>query len=744
MAQYDFQVADYERIFRKRYKLVVLTVILAVGFSIMFARMKPPVYSASATVKVDRNTMMGTGTEAVMYGAWDNIETQTKVITSSPVLLQTAKRLSMLPDTISDEVDLADEKTMSVLAGIRGRVTTRISSGTNIISISVTSNSPEQARDMANSLAICYKEFSTRGKKLHVMKTRSFIEEQLRRCRMDLADAEADIERFTEEQRVPSIDANAARVINEAASAEKGLEVLENTVKVIKLQQAKLRDRLEEKSMVIDSLSDEPVSDEAAELEMGWVSEFTSRDPGLPRLNNRLIELQMQLNDQLAYYKPDHPTTRNLKNRIRETIQQMLHQYDKRLVTLAKDKEELEKRQQEAELEMQLLPANEMQYARLRRKLKVKEELHAMFTRKLEESLIAEAGVVDDVTIMSLAVLPRVPINKNMSRMAGMGVFLGLIFGIIFAIVREMFDTSIGTIEDVERALKMVVLAVIPHIQNEELKKKKKGGGNGKDGSPYGHLRSFLVTHFNPKDPTAESYRILRTNIDYLSFERPFKTLLLTSSTMQEGKSTTISNLAVAFAQEGKKVLLLECNLRRPSLHRIFGTDPKPGTSDILIGRAKWQDCVKSVTDLALGDFSMEEILSIPGLDNFHLINYGHRPPNPAELLSSSKMEELLRDVRDYFDIVLVDAPPILPVADAIVLSSRVDGVMLVYMVGKAPRNSLRLAKERLEAVNANIFGLVLNDIRPETAGLTYSSYYMYSYTPGAKDGRKRKVKRPR
>jgi capsular exopolysaccharide synthesis family protein len=138
-----------------------------------------------------------------------------------------------------------------------------------------------------------------------------------------------------------------------------------------------------------------------------------------------------------------------------------------------------------------------------------------------------------------------------------------------------------------------------------------------------------------------------------------------------------------------------------------------------------------TVTDLALGRFGMDEILKVPGLDKFHFIPYGHRPPNPTELLSSPKMDTLLKEVREYFDIILLDGPPILPVADSIVLSTKVDGVILVYKVGKTPRNTLRLGKERLEAVHANILGIALNDIRPEVTGQSYSSY-IYRYTKDA------------
>jgi capsular exopolysaccharide synthesis family protein len=738
MAQYDFQIADYERIFRKQYKIVVLTVVLSLIFSVIFARTKPPLYRVFSSVKVDRYNVMGLGTEAFVYGSWDNIETQTNVISSFTVLIRTAKKLALIADTVPDDVYPSDDRIMAVIEGLRGKIGTSANSGTNIIRISAISGIPKEARDVANAVAFAYKEYSLETKKLQAFKTKRFVEEQLSRCMGELAEIEHEVKRFEEGQKIPSVSANTSRIIADAADLDKQIKELDDAIETVTMEQAKLRrpDAGEAApgggKTAMDSLA-RPGKQADTTPSMGWVSRFTDQDPGLAELNNRLIQYQLQLNDQLAYRTKGHPAIVETEKKIKETIDQIVSVYDRKLSDLGLRKKKLQKERQNIDQEMLQLPANELEYARLVRKMKVKEELSSMLTQKLEEARIAEAGAVDDVSILSLALLPTQPFNKNLFQIASVGILLGLLFGIIFAIVREMFDTSIGTIEDVERTLKLTVLAVIPHIHVDEQRMRTE-----KADKSHAHLRQYLVTHFIPKDPTAEAYRILRTNIEYLSFDRSVKTVLLTSATMQEGKSTTISNLAVAFAQQGKKVLLLECNLRRPSMQRIFGTIPGPGTSDILIQKIDWRECVRSVTDLALGHFSMEEILAMPGLDNFHIITYGHRPPNPTELISSQRMNTLLGELRQEFDIILVDAPPLLPVADSMVLSTKVDGVIMVYMVGKAPRNSLRLAKERLEAVQARILGLVLNDIRPETTGLTYQSYYMYAYSP-TKEKQKKK-----
>jgi capsular exopolysaccharide synthesis family protein len=673
--------------------------------------------------------VIGLGMESAMYDTWDNIETQTSVITSFPVLLRAAKKLSLVPQETPEDTLPSSEKILMVLENLRSKISTSTSSGNNIIKIKATSDKRELARDIVNTIAFAYKEYSLQQKRLFASKTIAFVQKQLDVCKDDLAASEHEIENFQESQKIPSIDANANHIITESGKIEENIQGVDNAMSVIKLQEAKLKAPLAANTAkrAVQGDSAKSAVDSAIYLNtMEWVSEFTDNDPGISQLNGRLLQFQIQRSDLLAFYKENHPSVKDVEKKISETSNEILTQYNKKLNELDAKKQKLLDQKAEIDRQLQLVPMDQMNYARLLRKLKVKEELYTMLSQKHQEAMIAEAGVVDEVTVMSVATMPSNPINKGLPRTIFIGIMLGFIFGVIFAVLREMFDTSIGTIEDVERTLKIAVLAVIPHIRTEDQKKKKKSD-KPVDESLVSIFKTTLVTHFNPKDPSAEAYRILRTNIEYLSFNKPLQTILVTSAAMQEGKSTTIANLAVAFAQQGKNILLMECNLRRPSLQKNFGLEHKQGIADILIGKVPWRDCVMTVTDLALGKFVMDDILKVPGLDRFNFLPYGHRPPNPSDLLSSPRMDALLKEVRDYFDIILVDGPPLLPVADSIILSTKVDGLILVYKVGKTPRNSLRLAKERLETVHANILGIALNDIRPEVTGASYSSY-IYRY----------------
>ncbi len=735
MEQYEFYITDFQRILRKRYKIVIITVILSLGFSIFFVRIKPPLYETTATVKVDRNSIMGLGMESMIYGVWDNIETETIVITSFPVLLRAAKRLNLIADSIPNDTYPTDNEILTTLQTLRSKVTTSLSGNTNIIKIATKSNDPKNASETANAVALSYRNFCRDGKKMHATKTKQFVEEQFERCKRNLSEAEHAVRSFEEQQEIPSINDNARIVIQKELKIQEELKRIDEANTVIVMQEKNLREFNDVKDMVKsfarvnqDRITDSVESDTASAMRMGWVSEFTDRDPGLQQLNRRLLSLQIQLADQVSFYKKDHPANREIERRIKETTNQILGEYEKKRNILDDKKKKLIAERKDVERELRRIPGNQMQYARLMRDREVNEEVYTLLSKKHQEAMITEAGIVDDVTIMSLATTPSAPVNKSMARVAAIGILFGLILGLIFGILREVLDTSIGTIEEVERTIKLPVLAVIPHILHESPKGKNgKRFGSRKETQSLIKPSSLLVTQLLPKDPSSEAFRILRTNMEYLFHDKPVKTILITSATMQEGKSTVISNLAIALAQEGKKVLLVGCNLRRPSMFRLFGLDRGPGTADILIEKVKWQDCIRSVTDLVLGGMSMDEILNVPGLENLNFITYGQKPPNPVELISSDKMTHLLDELKSQYDIVLVDAPPLLPVADSIVLSKKVDGVFLVYKVGKVPRNSLRLAKERLEAVSSNVMGVVLNDIKPETSGFPHASiYYQY------------------
>lgn len=230
----------------------------------------------------------------------------------------------------------------------------------------------------------------------------------------------------------------------------------------------------------------------------------------------------------------------------------------------------------------------------------------------------------------------------------------------------------------------------------------------------------MLIVQDNPKSPVSEAYRTLRTNIQFSSFDNELDTILVTSSGPSEGKSTTSSNLALSMAETGKKVLLIDCDLRKPSIHKKFNISNNKGLSNLLIGQFKFDDVAQKYSD------------------NVCILTSGTVPPNPSEMLASKKMKQFLEEARKIFDFIILDTPPVVAVTDAQLLSTMVGGVLLVIAAGQAEIAAAEKAKELLEHVNANIIGVVINKAEV-TSGKKYG-YYHYYYGEGK--GKKKKGKK--
>ena len=232
-----------------------------------------------------------------------------------------------------------------------------------------------------------------------------------------------------------------------------------------------------------------------------------------------------------------------------------------------------------------------------------------------------------------------------------------------------------------------------------------------------------LISKKDPKSPISEAYRTIRTNIEFSNLDEEIKTIVVTSSQQNEGKSTIIGNLAVSFAgMEDKKILVVEGDLRNPTVHRLFGVSNTFGVTDILTGQKSFEDCV-NITD-------------IKGL---HVLTCGKIPPNPSEMLASRKMRDFVMSIKDKYDYVFIDAPPIGIITDAGIISTYVDGTILVVSAGEADIEQVKISKERLDKVNANILGVVLNKFEDESGSNSYYNYYYGHDEPVSKRRKNRK-----
>ncbi len=243
-----------------------------------------------------------------------------------------------------------------------------------------------------------------------------------------------------------------------------------------------------------------------------------------------------------------------------------------------------------------------------------------------------------------------------------------------------------------------------------------------------------LITYLQPKSPISEAYRMIRTNLHYSSYDKELKTILVTSAGPGEGKSVTMGNIAIAIAQTGKKVLLIDGDLRKPKVHRYFDLANVQGVTNVIVGEAHAEDVIQQPKDM----------------ENLYVLTSGPVPPNPSELLGSQKMKDFITSLKEQFDMILIDAPPVGSVTDAAVLSTYIDGVILVIASGQTTIEAAKRARDVLQQVKANVLGVVLNKIKKNNTG-SYYYYYYSSYeayygeedTTAKKRRRKKKKKTP-
>jgi uncharacterized protein involved in exopolysaccharide biosynthesis/Mrp family chromosome partitioning ATPase len=728
VAQYEMNLRDYWLIVRRRRMIIIASTVLVALLSFGFARQKVPIYQATTAVKFEQSTQLsGLLVEVLSYSSADSIETQVTIIKSYPILEEVAKRLGYLKGTPTGAAAREAKGYWGTLDSINGKLKVSRVPNTSILEITATSTKPREVQDLANATAEAYRDYNKSLRNSRVTEARRFIESQLKDVEARSRRTEAEIWAFREANRIVAPGAESSVLMSLFTQVRGDIE---------KARQQRIE--LESIQPRLAGL------DAAAPTDRIFIE---TSNPAMQKLQGTLSELQLERNNLSLEVTDRHPRLQALDDRIREVRSEMRREVAAQIAMLRNREEFLNRQIGELQQKNRELPALELSLQRLQREAKTNDDLLALLKTKHQEALIKEAEQIEEVSIVRPATEPDSPIGGESMNTILVGAVLGLSLGLVLAFVRETLDTSIGTIEDVEAYLGVPVLGVVPHIDSREtvqrILERRPALAEIDPEALLSH--SLLITHFDPKSPVAEAYRTLRTNIQFARMERSGKVLVVSSPTLQEGKTTTIVNLALTMAQSGQKTLLIGANMRRPSIHRFFGIEREPGLSNILVGSAQWRDCIRTVADILMGRFEMEDIMAAPGLDNLHIIEAGPVPANPSELLSTPAMTGFLHSVRDVYDVILVDTPPILPVTDSAIVASQADGVVLVYQAGKVGRLVLKRAKVHVENVGGKVWGVVLNDVKTEIAGYAYTQYYTHYYgEETVVDRRKERLQRAR
>ena len=349
-----------------------------------------------------------------------------------------------------------------------------------------------------------------------------------------------------------------------------------------------------------------------------------------------------------------------------------------------------------------------VQFGVLQREAESSRQMYELLIKRFKETSLTEEMKTGNIRIIDKAEVPQSPVKPRKKRNILLAVIVGLTLGFGTALFLEYLDNTIKLPEDVKEHLEIPYLGPVPAITSNDIP---------------AHVARDLVTVHSPKSAAAESYRSIRTGILFSSADAAPRTIVFTSASPDEGKTMTAANIGVAMANAGSRVLLLDCDMRRPRIHKIFGVDRKIGLSSILVGTGSAKDAI------------------VPSsVENLDILPVGPIPPNPSEIIGSKKMGLLLSDLKKQYDRVLIDSPPISAVTDAVILAQMADSLLLVVRAGETPRQVIQHALAQVRSVNANILGAVLNAVSVGRDSYYYYQYYYYYY--GDDGDRKKKHQR--
>ena len=579
---------------------------------------------------------------------------------------------------------------------------------TRLVDISHTSSNPVLSADIANHLTNEFINYTVEMRYAPTQQATEFLQGQIAQIKREIDAKERELQRY---------------------STEKGIVVSEDSGSA--LSQNYERFSKESMDARMDKISKETKYRELLKMDVDTIPPYYE-DQVIGDLRSQYFSVQSEYNAKSGTYKPDYPEMKELAGRmdsLKSTLRSELRKARDTAYQEYKEavsKEERMKNELQGSLDEVQNSGSTAIYAQsLQSDITNKRTLLNSLDQRLNESMATarlKGYATSNIKIIDLALVPPKPLSKNTTRNLILALMLGVFLGAGIAFLAEYLDNTIRDPEEIEKTLDLPSLGIIPFVSANGTGKKvayRSGYGNytyGREGVeediPEDETREVeLINHLFPNLAIAEDYRTVRTSILFSHAGKPPKIITFTSSFPQEGKSSTVANLAVSFSQLGKRVLLIDADLRRPRLHKIFKASNIRGLSNYLTGK-----------------IMVEEAVQMTAIKNMWLIPSGPNPPNPAELLDSDIMKALAAWAAEKFDIVLIDSPPALAVIDPVVLSQVSDSTVIVVRPGKTSKKALIKTVAEIRKSSAQIIGIIYNEVKAKSNGSTAMSPSYQSY----------------
>jgi tyrosine-protein kinase Etk/Wzc len=735
---------EYFRIILRGRWIILLSFLIVLGTTTYFTYKMEPVYQASTTIMIEDKGRL----EQSVFGFSGLLNSQTMITNQVEVI----KSRTLAERVIRSLENSPYRENLKILANytkdgkpvsfndkvknLRDVIAVEPVKDTDIIVVKVTANSAFEAAYLANEVARQFYTQNLEISKGEVGEVRKFLESQLDSVRSKLSESEEALKAYKESHKLVALDEETVKLVEQTAVFRAHLNEAEAELQENQLAYQNLKNKLAEaKSTLVDDVSkiSSPLIQELqtriAEKQALIANLIAKASPGyevvVSNVEREIEEAKKALIEEAHKIANSGITSIDPLKTSQELFDQIL-KADINIKSLTARTQALREVVESYEKQLEAIPEKNLELVRLMRNAELNEKIYLMRSEKYEESRIAEAGKTANVRILDPAVPPQLPIRPNKKLNIFLAIFFGLGLGVAISFAIELLDGSVRTVEDLEK-LKVNVLGAIPTINPEEIARRMKRHGHKMSPEDRARLTTKLITNFSPKSPISEAYRSLRTNILFANLDHPIKTLLISSSATKEGKSTTVANLAITMAQMGGRILIIDGDLRRPTMHSLFKVERQIG-----------------LTNALLGTYTLDEVIKPTGIENLEIITAGDIPPNPSELLSSNAMRKALSVLQQRYDMILLDSPPVIAVTDAAVLSTRTDALLLVVSSGYVNRKEVERAIQLLGNVRANLIGVLLNGLdvkRIYGSYYYYYHYYQYYYYYGSKKKQRRHKK---
>jgi succinoglycan biosynthesis transport protein ExoP len=656
-----------------RYKWLVIAIILvSLASTILYQRRQMPVYQARSIIVIEprrpQEVIFPQSVQAISL----DLGTQVEVIRTTPILASVVEQLKL---TTVPEGTPEFSKAVKLL---KRNIEIGFVKNTMMVTITARHPIPEKAQAIANTVAQAYIDQDRLSRLQAGRDAVRWLSAQLAELKTKLKTSEEAFQRFKESEGIISLD-------------DKRSEELEDISRLNASYLSARSNRMEIEAIISKLGSENHVPGEES-VDLGIPIALLDSS-NLQRLGAELSGLQTELADKRRLFKDTYPGVKELRDRIRLTEQKILTELKRQRDFLKAQEESFLAVQEARHKEALKLGRKELEYLALEREVTTNREIYNTLLTKVGELSLAGEADLNNIRIVEQAELPLFPVgNRTLTTILG-GV-LGVLLGIGFAFFLTYLENTVRVPDDVEHYLGLPVLGIVPKVAEAKSTK-----------------TPVVVLNGDLKEAPAEAYRSLRTNLLFSVKDSPRKTIVISSAGPKEGKSITAVNLGMALAQAGQSVLLVDADLRRPMLHRVFGLDRQRGLSSVLTG-----------------ELTIDEAILNTQTPKLSVLTSGSLPADPSQALGSEQMKDVINYAREHYDIVLFDSAPILGMADTMVLATETDGTVLVIKPGDATRKALKASIDTLKRVGAQICGVVLNNVDVRRDRYYYKYYYYYSY----------------